>query len=76
MQGLMIEGGQGLDLIGLRGAAALLHRTQTCLDTCGELLATHTLNPFNQLLHASVGADAETDGALSHPGRKKEVGGC
>ena len=76
MQGLAIEGGQRVDLKGLRGAAALLHRPQPCLDAGGELLATHALNPFHQLFHASVGADAETDGALSHPGRKKEVGGC
>jgi hypothetical protein len=46
---------------------ALLDRSKPSLNAFGELLATHSLHPFNQLLHPAIGMDPEADGLLCHP---------
>ena len=51
----------------LRGALALLDRSQPSLNAFGELLATTSLNPLYELLHPATGMDPEADGLLCHP---------
>jgi hypothetical protein len=46
---------------------ALLDRTNPSLNAFGELLTTHSLHPFNQLLHPAIRKNPEADGLLCHP---------
>jgi len=45
----------------------LLDRTKPGLNAFGEVLATLSLNPLNELLHPATGMDPEADGLLCHP---------
>jgi hypothetical protein len=67
-QGLGLAGLLGLDLEGLSRAASLLHRAEASLDAFGERFTGPTPSTFHLLLHAAIGPDSETDGALGHPG--------
>ena len=51
---------------GLRRALALLDRSKPGLNAFGELLATLSRHPLDELLHPATGLDPEADGLLCH----------
>jgi hypothetical protein len=50
------------------GGTGGLNAAQSGFDRAGELLATNTLDPFNELLHPAIGPNAESDALLRHGG--------
>lgn len=75
-KGLPLGGGEGLRSKGLAGAAALLHAAESILDAFGERLTGRALDTFHQFLNAAIWPNAETDGALGHPGAGSRERGC
>jgi hypothetical protein len=74
--GEVIGSGEGLDLAlldlllankGLSRRPALLHNSKPGLNALSELLASHAMQPFHQLIDAPIGVDSIADGELFHP---------
>jgi len=59
--------GLKLGLVSLSGGVTLLQKTQTRFKTLGELFTSQSLNALHELLHTTIGSDAEADGFVSHP---------
>jgi hypothetical protein len=67
-------GDEGAGLKGFGGAPALLHRPQLGFNPFREGQTTLACYALHEFLHTAIGADAESDGLLGHPG--PTVKGC
>jgi hypothetical protein len=52
---------------GLGRCLTLLQNPKPGLNTLGELLASQALQPFHQLIDATIWSDPVADGELIHP---------
>jgi hypothetical protein len=75
-QGLALGGFEGQGGERFAGAAALLNSAEAGFDAFGEGLTGDSLHAFDNLFHAAVRPDAETDGVLSHPGTGNGLRRC
>ena len=51
----------------LGGRFPMFNRSEGSFQALSELLTRLAGHTFNQLLHATIGSDRETNGALRHP---------
>jgi CubicO group peptidase (beta-lactamase class C family) len=52
---------------GFGGGFPTFNRSKGSFQTLGELLTRFAGHPFDQFLHATIGPNCETNGALRHP---------